>query len=413
MIHKATVILCVFLIMPLSGQVCAANDAPDIIGNVSYISKNLPFDFPILLEITPKPKSVKMLTPVKLQGPDKSQTLKGDMVEFGGKVYAAAMIHGLPNDKKATLSILPASLQGKPLVTIKPLEDGGLEALSATEPITRYNTKDTPKPFLWPVYAPGGIEVTRNYPMKQVAGEDQDHPHHRGLWFTHGDVNGVDFWAEGAGKGKIVEVSRNYASGQILGMVHSKNNWIGPDDKKVCEDEREYLFWSTGKVHIIDIAVTIKASQGAVILGDTKEGTFAIRVPKWMIPKDGGHIINSEGLQDAAAWGKRAKWLTYWGNTGEKTVGVAILEYPDNFRFPTYWHARDYGLFAANPFGYKDFTGDKTQDGSASLNKGEFLTLKYRVLLYTGTPTEAGLKAFADQFALMSSPAIKSRRGRQ
>jgi hypothetical protein len=136
----------------------------------------------------------------------------------------------------------------------------------------------------------------------------------------------------------------------------------------------------------IDFDITQTDSEGSVKFGDTKEGNFAQRVADSIRveAKKGGKIVNSEGQVDAAAWGKQAAWVDYHGPIDGQTVGIAIFNHPSSFRFPTYWHVRTYGLFAANPFGVRDFTGDKTKDGSYVLLKGDSITLRYRVFLHKG-----------------------------
>jgi hypothetical protein len=169
--------------------------------------------------------------------------------------------------------------------------------------------------------------------------------------------------------------------------------------KKQMEDVRTLRFGADGDRRRIDFEITLMASAGAVTFGDTKEGTFGIRVadPLRVDAKLGGRIVNSRGDVDAAAWGKRAEWVDYSGPLNGKVVGIAVLNHPSSFRYPTYWHVRTYGLFAANPFGVKDFTGDKTADGTYRLERGKSLTLRYRVLLHKGDAKIARVaEAFAD-----------------
>jgi hypothetical protein len=130
----------------------------------------------------------------------------------------------------------------------------------------------------------------------------------------------------------------------------------------------------------------VNASPGDVTFGDTKEGAFGVRVAGTMDVKNkkGGRIINSEGLTDGAAWGKASAWVDYQGPVGDETLGIAIINHPTSFRYPTTWHVRDYGLFAANPFGLHDFEPAKGQKGDHKISAGESMTLRYRVLLHRG-----------------------------
>jgi len=237
-------------------------------------------------------------------------------------------------------------------------------------------------PIVWPILGPTGKPMTRNHPMAEGPGERKDHPHHRSLWFNHGDVNGLSFWHEQTIKHReFVKVE----SGRRAVIV-TVNDWLAPDGKKVCEDQRTLTFHADGKSRMIDFDITVKATNGPVKFGDTKEGTFGVRVAGTMKvdAKKGGRIVNSNGQVDGAAWGKPAAWVDYQGPVDGQTVGIAILNHPSSFRFPTYWHVRTYGLFAANPFGLHNFKGSPEVDGSHTIAAGESITLRYRVLLHEG-----------------------------
>ncbi len=252
---------------------------------------------------------------------------------------------------------------------------------------TRYLVKSGAKPVLWPVLGPTGKEMTRGYPMRDAGPEERDdHIHHRSFWFTHGDVNGIDFWAETPGHGNIVHREFVKVTGGKQAEIITRNDWIGPDGKKVCEDERHLTFGANSNTRWIDFDVTVRATEGEVTFGDTKEGSFGVRVAGSMkvTSKKGGTIVNSDGKKDAEAWGKPAKWVDYSGPVDGQILGVAILNHPSSFRYPTYWHVRTYGLFTANPFGLHHFKGSNDFDGSHTLKKGESFTLRHRVLFHQG-----------------------------
>jgi len=258
------------------------------------------------------------------------------------------------------------------------------------------------KPFLFPLIGPTGDPFTRAYPMEEVEGESKDHPHQRSFWFTHGAVNGVDFWSEIKNHGTIQETARFVeASGPVLGRLKTRDDWVGPDGVKICEDERVLTVYDTRTVRILDFDIAIKASEGPLVFGDTKEGTFGVRVASSMDVdrKKGGKIRNADGLEDGATWGKPSSWVDYSGPVGDKTVGIAILNDPESFRYPTPWHVRTYGLFAANPFGLHDFGMEKS--GEHSLAKGESIRLGYRVILHAG---DADAARIADQFRAYAQP---------
>jgi hypothetical protein len=277
-----------------------------------------------------------------------------------------------------------------------------LEITIDGKPFTVYRVDAGAKPFLFPLIGPTGDPYTRAYPMETVAGEDQDHPHQRSFWFTHGKVNGVDFWSEMKNHGTIKEISRSTSTASpALGRLTTRDDWLGPDGKKVCEDERVLTVYQVGVVRILDFAVKLKATEGPVVMGDTKEGMFGLRVASSMDvdKKKGGKIRNAEGLEDDKAWGKASPWVDYTGPVDGKTVGVAILNHPRSFRYPTTWHVRTYGLFAANPFGWHDF--GMPEEGDHTIPKGESLGFEYRVILHAGDGASAGI---ADHFAAFATP---------
>lgn len=274
------------------------------------------------------------------------------------------------------------------------------------QPFVQYWIKAGSKPVVWPIIGPTGQPMTRAYPMGQGENEREDHVHQRSLWFTHGDVGGVDFWAERASSGKnaprhplgeirhreFVEVTSGPQA-----VIATRNDWLGPDGK-MLEEASRLTFSVDGSTRRIDFDTRLTADPGPVTFGDTKEGSFGVRVACTMKVDAnlGGKIVNSDGLCDKEAWGKRASWVDYHGPVAGETVGIAILNHPASFRYPTYWHVRTYGLFAANVFGVGDFTGVKEPVGQYVLPKGKSIDLHYRVLFHKGDEKSAGVAgAFA------------------
>jgi len=288
--------------------------------------------------------------------------------------------------------------------TITAQADGSQQIRSNGSPVTVLHQGET-KPYFWPVIGPTGAPFTRAYPMEEHDGEDRDHPHQRSFWITHGDVNGVDFWASdpvippSPRFGKIKQTRFNSSVGGDFVRLTTSNLWLSGDDKPVCDDERVFTFWQLPGARVIDVEVVLRASWGPVVFGDTKEGTFGLRVPSSLDVKkgQGGRILNAEGLTDQAAWGKPSPWVDYSGPVAGKTIGIAIFDHPTSFRHPTTWHVRDYGLFAANPFGYHDFGVNKP--GAYTLAPGEMLRLRYRVLLHEGDAAQAQVAAAYQGFA--------------
>jgi hypothetical protein len=284
---------------------------------------------------------------------------------------------------------IPVEIDGKPFTTF-------------------YLPPNGPKPFLAPLRTASGAVITRGYPMELLPGESRDHPHHRGLWFTHGDVNGVDFWMnEQAGENprygfvltrKVLEVK----GGEKSGTIHALFEWQTPDQKPLLSEDRSMVFYSDPKLRIIDFDVTFTALQDKVKFGDTKEGFFAIRLLDSLSERKGGTgtMTNAEGRQKMKeVWGKPSPWVDYAGTLDGQKIGIAIFDHPGNPKHPTTWHSRDYGLFAANPFGDHDFQNDKTKDGSVTIEKGKSLRFRYRVLIHPGDTAEAGLPALYKEYA--------------
>jgi hypothetical protein len=273
--------------------------------------------------------------------------------------------------------------KGAKELTIERTEEGVTVKVDG-QLFTEYVIKSGAKPILWPIIGPTGKPMTRSYPLEEVASEEHDHPHQRSLWFTHGNVNGIDFWSELAGHGTTVHREFVKVAGGPRAVIETRNDWMGPKGDKQCEDVRRLTFHADEDSRAIDFDITIKAVPGAVTFGDTKEGAFAVRVASTIRVESekGGRIVNSDGLVDKAAWGKAASWVDYQGPIDGKKVGIAILNHPSSFRYPTFWHVRTYGLFAANPFGVHDFTG--SAGGSFTLPAGKSIELKYRVLLHKG-----------------------------
>ena len=279
------------------------------------------------------------------------------------------------------------------------------------QPFTEYVFTGHAKPILYPIVGPTGVEMTRNYPMKEnVDNEASDHPHHKSLWYTHDDVNGVHFWLEYPGKGSDLK------PGQIVqkemriegNRIQTQDDWTAPDGKVVCSDTRVLSFGTTAAGRYIDFGITIHASHGDVVFGDTKEGTMGIRMhPLLRLQADekrGNHTakgkaINSEGIEGKEVWGKRAKWVDYWAPIGGQTVGIAIFDHPSNPRHPTWWHARSYGLVTANPFGIHDFEKKPEGTGDMKIASGDSVSFSYRFLFHRGDVKEANVAGEYEAFA--------------
>ncbi|TWU15613.1 PmoA family protein [Allorhodopirellula heiligendammensis] len=282
-------------------------------------------------------------------------------------------------------------------------------------------------PGFYPLLSPAGLPLTRNFPMQPYGAAEQnasvasrfekhDHPHHRSMWFDHGDVNGVDFWATPTDGefGQIVQrtASSNASQSSVVidGVaknsghcdLSTSNDWIAPDGKRLLSDERQFRFHEHLGDTIMDVTIKLIASDGDVTFGDTKEGSLGVRMAGTVKvdAKLGGEIHNAEGLKDNDTWGKISNWVDYSGPIappelpeGDAKVtakdastwaraGITMMYHPGNKLPDCYWHVRSYGLFAANPFGRHHF-GAPAYDG-VKIEEGQTLTLHFRLVLHNG-----------------------------
>jgi hypothetical protein len=305
------------------------------------------------------------------------------------------------------LGILPARWAAAgpdPVVTAQTLADRIRVEIDGAL-FTEYIWTDTPRPYLYPVIGPGGVPMTRNYPMQSPPGEEHDHPHHRSLWFGHGEVNDEDFWTEAAGAGAIVQdrIDDVRAEGNTA-VIRVHNRWIADGGEVVCAEFRKITLRAfADDTRTIDFQITLHASEGPVHLGDTKEGAMAIRThPNLRLapanvgdPEEVfGSAVNSEGLtgedfDGEPMWGEPARWVDYWGPIEGQQVGIAIFDLPSNPGYPTYWMARGYGLVAACPTGVRTFDFTKPPNaGARNIPEGGYLDFKYRFLFHHGDVDE-------------------------
>lgn len=269
--------------------------------------------------------------------------------------------------------------------------DGKVTITSGDTLVTEYRT-DSKVPYLYPMSAPGGTNLSRHWPMADDAkGEEKDHPHHRSFWLSHGSVNGYDFWAWTGNKdARIVHQSTDPVvakDNKVSFTVHLA--WNG-DKKTLLEEKRTYVIEDLDEnTRVFDTTSILKATDQDVVFGDTKEGFFAFRVDRTLRlagPTAKGGILDSHGRKNADCWGKKSAWVTFYGPDDQgKPAVITMFEHPSNFRHETWWHARDYGLLAANPFGIHDFEGKKDKTlGNHTLKKGEHMTFRYRLVLHRG-----------------------------
>ena len=288
------------------------------------------------------------------------------------------------------------------------------------------------KPVLYPLNAANGTDITRGFPLNTKPGDPTDHPHHIGLWFNYENVNGLDFWNNSYAipenkksqygwikTDRIIEA----AGGNTKGKIAYHANWTNKANDVLLEETTSFEFSGTANSRIIDRVTTLKANT-EVAFNDAKDGMLGIRLAhELQIPtskdetftdskgivtvvKGGtdkiptGNYLTSEGKQGDAAWSTRGKWCMIYGKMGADSISVAIIDNPKNPNYPTFWHARGYGLFAANPLGEKIFTNGKSEK-NLKLKKGDSVTFRYRIVVNEGKNklTVKELDALTEQFA--------------
>jgi hypothetical protein len=318
-------------------------------------------------------------------------------------------------------AIVVAAADGKKGVELVTHEAGRrVDVLIDGQPFTSYIWPITlKKPVLYPLRTSAGTVVTRGFPLEPRPGERVDHPHHVGLWLNHGDVNGFDFWnnseaipAKDAAKyGTIVHRAIKSAKGGAdKGELQVTEDWKTPDGKALLREDTTYVFRGGPGLRSIDRITTLTALDQKVTFRDSKEGMIGMRVARELEqPSDkaeiftdasgkatavakldntgvSGRYTSSEGKTGDAVWATRAPWTMLSGTIGREPITLAILDHPKNPTHPTYWHARGYGLFAANPFGAKAYTDGKAET-NFTLEPGQSVTLKHRVLILSGPTT--------------------------
>jgi hypothetical protein len=276
---------------------------------------------------------------------------------------------------------------------------------------------DVAKPYFWPLQALDGVAMTRGWPMaKAPAGGSTDHPHQKSAWFCHGDVipegmtlaarikgvAGVDFWSEANGHGKIVttEVGKPQTR-ENQASIATRNDWRTSDDRKILEERRTIHLYHFGDTVLFTFDIDLAATEVPITFGDTKEGSFGIRINDLLREAKGrGKIENADGkVGEKNCWGQLSPWCDYSGPLEGQVVGLAILDDPAN-RYPACWHSRDYGLMAANPFGraHSGFPAMRGRKDLVKLAKGEELKLRYGLLIHPGDARTGKVAEFFDKF---------------
>jgi len=286
--------------------------------------------------------------------------------------------------------------------------DHKIDVMIAGKHFTSYRYEDTlTKPILYPVHTPGGVVVNRSYPLAEVAGESTDHPHHTGIFFTYDAVNDDKFWGNSTSPPQIKHVKvKKMRPGAGKGTLSTVMHWVGKNGDVLLEENRTMVFIAGTNEYAIDFTMDLKAANAKVVLGDTKEGMFAIRVASWLKEKEKGGTatyLNSNGDEkEDGVWGKKTPWLRLQGEKDGKAIGIVIFHHPESVNYPTYWHARRYGLFAANPLGQYDFEFKKIPETankrSLTLETGQNARFRFLMLFYEGDRTQQQLESTFQAF---------------
>ena len=331
-----------------------------------------------------------------------------------------------------TSSLHAASDKG---VTVVPNEASNrVDVLVDGRQFTSYIWPDSlKKPVLFPLHTASGTVVTRGFPLEPQPGERTDHPHHVGLWFNYENVNGVDFWnnstelkAEQQAKmGTIVHrrivKTRNGAN---EGELEVEMDWIMPDGQPILRETADFIFRTGLGLRVVDRISTLTALDKPVVFKDSKDGMIALRVRRELeqpstesatytdasgrpttvkaMDTNGvtGMYRSSEGKTGDAVWGTRGRWTTLTGKVHQEEITLALFDHPKNPGFPTYWHARGYGLFAANPLGQAAFSNGKEKLNFTIAPK-QSATFRYRLSILDSAATpdqvEAQYRKFVDE----------------
>jgi hypothetical protein len=354
---------------------------------------------------------------------------------FGGDAQQQATARHYAKNARVSLSGLAALLMlgsASGQVALTAHGDRRIDVTIDGKPFTSYVWPTTlEKPVLYPLITDEGITVTRGYPLEPRPNERVDHPHHAGMWFNYGNANGYDFWnnsdaikpAEKHKYGSIrMDKIVSMKGGADRGELVVDSIWRTGDGEDILKQRTKYVFMKRKGARVIDQTMTLEALD-KVVFNDDKEGLLGMRVASWLEgPEEKGGIFmdangratkvdavpnstatgvyeTSEGVKGPAVWSTRGRWCTLTGhNPAGQTVSIAIIDQPKNPGYPTYWHARGYGLFAANPLGASIFD-PKAPKFNYTIEKGKTATFSYRVILFSHATSAAEMNREADAWA--------------
>jgi Family of unknown function (DUF6807) len=339
---------------------------------------------------------------------------------LGTLLLAPFLIAAAVSTDTARIQVTPNAAAARVDVTI----DG--------KPFTTYiYPRDQKKPSLYPIRTANGTVVTRGWPLEPRANERIDHPHHVGLWFNYGDVNGLDFWNNSDAIGPdrapkmgtiIHERVIDATGGKDKGELDVEMDWVDATGTLLLKEVTRYVFQGAAQSRTIDRITRLSALKDPVVFGESKEGVFGMRVARELeqpsntpdaftdasgketktkvVDNTGvaGEYIGSDGKRGDAVWGTRGPWTMLTGKVGPEQVTLAMFDHPSNPGYPTYWHARGYGLFAANNLGRQVFD-PKQPESKVTINPGESITFRHRLLILSAAATPDQMNAEQRKFA--------------
>jgi hypothetical protein len=331
-----------------------------------------------------------------------------------------------------SLSVAAFAQNKQPVKIVKSAKGNKIDVLIGGKLFTSFLYPDTlEKPVLYPLHAADGTVVTRGFPLNPQPGDPTDHPHHIGLWFNFENLNGLDFW----NNSYAIAADKKHLYGWVrtdkiletkdgnVGVLAYHANWTNQKKEIILEETTSFEFSGTSTERVIDRTTTLKADMPAAF-NDAKDGLLGLRLAHALqipakedqkftdnkgnvtIVKGGtdhvanGNYLTSEGKTGDDAWSTRGVWCKVYAKMGADSISIAMIDHPKNPNYPTFWHARGYGLFAANPLGEKQFTNGKSEK-NLKLKPGESITFRYRIIITSGknTLSKAQLNAMAADFA--------------
>lgn len=318
------------------------------------------------------------------------------------------------NAKQIGLFLLPGLLWSASVSSVDlKSRDNRVDVSIDGQPFTTYYVlPDVAKPYMMPLRTASGVIVTRGFPVENDASAGNPkassfEPHQRPLYWGHGNIDGLDFWQEQVFDHYYTDhQNQSYGHAKLLSIkaegesITADFSLRDPSEREIGRERQSFHFGGEGPIRTLDCEFTLTATAGPLVFGDTKEGSFGIRLADDLSgPR--ANMTNSQGAHgEKEIWGKPAEWVSYQGEIGGRPATVSVFDHPSSFRHPTTWHARAYGLLAANPFGWREFSRDANKDGSWTVEGENKITFKYRVHIADGKQSPQELaKAYSEYAA--------------